>query len=198
MSSFLNILHWVISLSIFGFFPMFLKDIKDSWPNKPSEIVFSLKRCFYFPILFWSIYFRTHRDLTQVPSDPHRFGLIWKQKQHWLHLNCIYRKLILGFGLGLGQLSGWFLFLVHGLMQFKSVLRIPTITLNSWNKGQEVWSLNYPENCCVSQPGRACKQSFPQGTEQSHNWDISRRPVDPDHGVTRAALPWDLGSTAAP
>lgn len=102
----------------------------------------------------------------------------------------------MGFGLGLGQLSGWFLFLVHGLMQFKSFLRIPTITLNSWNEGQEVWSLNYPENCCVSQPGRACKQPFPQGTEQSHSWDVSRRPVDPDHSVTGAALPWDLGGTA--
>lgn len=47
-------------------------------------------------------------------------------------------------------------------------------------------SLNYPENCCVSQPGRACKPIFPRAQSKANNWDISRRPVDPDHGVTRA------------
>lgn len=83
-------------------------------------------------------------------------------------------------------------------MQFKSFLRIPTRTLNNWNEGRERFgSLNYPENCHVSQPGRAFKQPFPKGTEQSHSWDISRRPIDPDHNVARAVLPRDLGVTTS-
>lgn len=82
-------------------------------------------------------------------------------------------------------------------MQFKLFLRIPTRTLNNWNESRERFeSLNYPENCRVSQPGRACKQPFPKGTEQSHSWDISRRPIGPNHIVARAMLPRDLGVTA--
>lgn len=85
-------------------------------------------------------------------------------------------------------------------MQCKSFLRIPTRTLNNWNEGRErerFGSLNYLENCRVSWSGRACKQPFPKGTEQSHSWDISRRPICPDHSVTRAMLPPDLGVTTS-
>lgn len=44
----------------------------------------------------------------------------------------------------------------------------------------------------VSQPGTACKQPFPQSTEQSHSWDISRRPIGADHSVVTALLPRTL------
>lgn len=49
----------------------------------------------------------------------------------------------------------------------------------------------------LSQPGKACKRPFPPGTEQSHSWELSRRPTGPDHSAVRATLPWDLGSAVA-
>lgn len=44
----------------------------------------------------------------------------------------------------------------------------------------------------VSQPGTAYKRPFPQSTDQSHSWDISRRPIGPDHSVVTALLPRTL------
>lgn len=55
-------------------------------------------------------------------------------------------------------------------MQCKSFLRIPTRTLNNWNKGRErerFGSLNYLENCRVSRSGRPASSHFPRAQNKA-------------------------------